>query len=164
MNNVANTWTWWSLALLVAIRAQACTPVYPEPTLSQTFKASSAVYLARLLDSRRAPFARSMDPKREFYEDAEFEVIVAFKGAHADGSRLKTRTLVAAGGCALNVQQPVVVLEKNGAVSGHAYSDIWLLFLNGPEPFRLQSSSYTLPVNLLSESDIREVFRLSETK
>jgi hypothetical protein len=46
----------------------------------------------------------------------------------------------------------------------HPYSDVWILFLDGEEPYKLSNLKMSMPINLFNESDLRFLLNESQTK
>jgi hypothetical protein len=139
-----------------------CSPALPLPTLREEFAETTHVYLARLLKLKRSPLPTEPDLDRGALEDATFEVLLTLKGKTPTDRRVRTRTEYWGGNCTRSVLVPIDVVGRNGKLVSNPYSDVWILFLEGKEPFALSNLGHSMPANLFNEADLR--FLLGESQ
>lgn len=76
---------------------------------------------------------------------------------------LKTRTEYWGGNCTLSILSPMEVMDKDGKEVPNAFSDVWILFLSGKEPFELLSGKPSQPINTYTEGQLRFLLHESQT-
>jgi hypothetical protein len=138
--------------------ADACTPPDKPPKLSAQFASVENVYMARLLTYRRSPLpdpnGKRMYP-HYWAEDATFRVLLTLKGAAQKTGVLRIHTAVSNGNCFISVQFPGAPPDDRDNGAPTFRSDVWILFVNGKQPYELDSSYPSKPINYFSESDLR---------
>ena len=139
-------------------RTWACsTP--PAPPLRQQFAETPRIYVARLLLFKSSPWP---GVPTGTIEDATFTVLMTLKGPAPKSGVIKTHTDYWGGNCTLSILKPADVIDESGEVVTNPFSDIWILFLHGEEPFRLLNTTPSMPLNLFNEKDLR--FLLQESQ
>jgi hypothetical protein len=143
----------------------ACSPTSPPPTLRDQYARYERVYMARLVSLKRTPAKGSEEHFPELAtEDATFSVLMTLKGSAPKSGTITTHTEVLAGNCSLSVVNPVTVIGKDGKPVQNALSDVWVLIVSGKEPYQLHSLSFTMPINLFSEPDLRFLLQGSQRR
>lgn len=132
-----------------------CSPELPLPTLRQNFEDTPHVFVARLVSLTRSPLPGDPTMTHAAIEDATFDVLLTLKGPVPSDGQVKTHTEYMGGNCTLSIIHPIEVLDKHGEEVENPYSDIWILFLAGEEPYRLSALVDSLPMNLFNPSDLR---------
>jgi len=139
-----------------------CSTVLPEPTLRQHFWKTDHVYMARLVAFKRTPIPGIADMKIGHFQDATFNVLMTLKGPPPKTDEIKTHTEYYNGNCTVDLMRPLEFIDKDGKEPPDPYSDIWILFFDGKEPYKMDSHPPNFPINAFNESDLR--FLLSDSQ
>jgi hypothetical protein len=144
-------------------QSAACSPVFPLPTLRESFAGATHVYMARLIDLKRSPLYEGTSVERKSaVEDAVFDVLLTLKGEEPRNNEVRTHTEYSPGSCTLSILRPVDVVDDEGNEVANPYSDIWILVVEGKEPYSLRNPGHSRPINLFAEADLR--FLLEESQ
>lgn len=135
----------------------------PPPSVAKAFTGSDVVYLARVRDLWHEPDAAGSGG---ITETVVFEVLVAWKGPKRRGKTFMVRTagLGPGGNCGGSVvnnpawESEVVPGVGASEVPAH-FSDVWLFYFSGKEPYSVDVSSRSLPLNLVDPSELAQLFR-----
>jgi hypothetical protein len=141
----------------------ACSPVLPLPTVRENYANATHVYLARLVSVQRSPLSVAGSAhSTAAIEDATFDVLLTLKGQVPEDDKVRTHTVYSAGNCTLSILHPADIIDSEGNEVANRYSDIWILVLEGTEPYSIRSPGHSRPINLFEEEDLR--FLLEESK
>lgn len=134
------------------------------PTVTEQLSKSEGAYLARLAKTTRTPLPGAAGHYADYYfvEKANFEVLVTFKGPLLNNKTLETVTTISPGNCRTSVREPFEVFGSDEKKVQNPFSDVWIIFLSGTKPYELVIQDLTRPINFVSESDLRELFRSTE--
>jgi hypothetical protein len=94
-------------------------------------------------------------------QDAIFSVLLTLKGERPKNGTIATHTESFGGNCGLDLLHPhllhplIVLYDDDGRAIPNQYSDIWVLFVDGKEPFRLWHTKPSWPLNAYTEADLR---------
>jgi len=110
--------------------------------------------MARLVTLTRTPLPG--DPTMEFtaLEDATFDVLLTLKGPAPHQGQVRTHTEYSGGNCTRSIINPIEVVDDDGSEVLNPFSDIWILFVGGKEPYELSNLGDSLPINLFNPSDL----------
>lgn len=141
----------------------ACSPALPLPTLRENFAEASHVYMARLVSLKRSPLPGEPDTQSEAaVENAAFDVLLTLKGNEPEDGKVRTHTEYSGGNCTLSILHPAEVVDDQGKEVANPYSDIWILVVDGKEPYSIRNTSHSRPINFFAETDLR--FLLDESQ
>jgi len=149
---------------LAAHESWSCSSPLPEPTLRQHFAQVERVYMARLTSLRSTPQKSDYEGVAPgAIENATFEVLLVVKGPRLANQMIKIQTDWWPGNCRLSIlRPPIEVIDSKVNAVPNPYSDVWILFLSGKEPFELLSTLPSRPINLFNESDLRFLLHVSQ--
>jgi len=137
--------------------------VLPLPTVRENYANAAHVYLARLIALQRSPLSGAASEQHTVaIEDATFDVLLTLKGQVPEDDKVRTHTEYYVGNCTLSILHPADVVDSEGNEVANPYSDIWILVLEGKEPYSIPSPGHSRPINLIEEGDLR--FLLEESQ
>jgi hypothetical protein len=100
-------------------------------------------------------------------EDATFRVVETFKGRFVAGSMIHIVSDIGPGPCGQSAKNDPVGLEvvgKDGKTHAPTFSGRWLIYGYGPEPWSLNLTSRSSPMEFGGEDDVRELRRLIKAR
>jgi len=161
---------WWMIAIaaiglssIVGGAAVACSPnLRIMNSVAESLKSSNVVALAYLesIDSRPISDGEYKGGTRE---NARFLVLETWKGRFAPGTHIETATTIWNGNCGISaVNNPRWIVDKNQQAV--PVSRVWLLYLDGKEPFKLTMGLRTSPLNIQGADDLPELYRLTRVE
>ena len=135
----------------------------PPPSPKAAFAKSDEIYLARLVSVAKS---QSTSDPAKILEKARFEVLIAWKGPKVRGAALHFETIISAhsagscGGSVVNDPSWVAAVSPTGgdADAPAAFSDVWVFYLSGSEPYAVATSSRSLPINLMDANELQFLF------
>jgi hypothetical protein len=150
-----------SLALVVGAssRASACSAP-PPPSVAKALASASAVFLARVVSVTHSPVSGDSSG-RYVREVATFSVLETWKGSKRRGDTVILRTDLGPGPCGVSAVNDPVWLEQPGGTPVKL-SGIWLIYAYGSEPYELQMSTRTAPLEVGGVSDLASLYQLAK--
>ena len=144
--------------LFNSVSAIACScPLYGHLSeteqIDQELKNSIAVFVAKVATVTQMP---QDSEGKSILEDAQFVVLEVFKGAIKAGTAVRIHSHVGSGLCgksARNDPSWLEVSERGKPDTMAKFSDTWLIYAHGSEPFELSFCDRSFPMNLRGNTD-----------
>lgn len=152
--------------LLTSQVAIACSCAAPHGSpekeqIESAFAEADAVIVAKVISTKQS--LRTEDPSGRYrVEDALFAILEVLKGNHRIGETIRVQSMLGSGSCGRSARNDPPWLETTGdssSASGPAvtttavFSEEWLIYAYGQEPYELSSCSRSFPMNLRGGAD-----------
>jgi hypothetical protein len=146
-------------SLLATANANACSCALPgklsdDQQIDQEFRGAKAVFVAKVVSIKQMP---EDSTGRYIVEDAEFVVLEVLKGAMKARDTVRIKSHIGPGPCgrsARNNPPWLVLAEKGEADKIATFSDEWLIYARGSEPYELSYCDRSFPMNFRGKLDV----------
>lgn len=139
------------LAAVLGGEAVACSCAPPrgseQEQIAQAYAQSDSVTLAKIEAVTQFPVAENPN---YLVEEVTFRIVEVLKGHHIVGSTVHTRSVLggACGKPAKNNPPWITEMNERGEESAVVFSEEWLIYASGSEPYELSLCSRSGPLNL----------------
>jgi hypothetical protein len=132
-----------------------------EEQIESEFSAADAVIVAKVVSTKLSLHQKDRTG-RYWIEDASFVVSEVLKGTYKVGESVRVRSMLGGGSCGRSARNDPPWLETTSdspAQSGQVvltaavFSDEWLIYARGAEPYELSICSRSFPMDLRGGSD-----------